>query len=415
MKKLLTAALTALACIWLAAPAQAQQAIGYLDTISNKVVVKPVTPSQGLPIECLSGCAAPAAFSPSGAASLSTSTTSARVALPSGANVLLVNNGSADLYYKLGSSTVAATTADFPLPAGRAIVVSAGSNGYVAAITGSGSTTLAVTTGSGSPVISGGGGGGGSGGGDASAANQTAVQADAGFDATKAVAVQGITGGAPLDINCATGCGAVTMADGASVALGSKADAACASAASSCSTNSILKGLLSASLDTSPIGVGGDVAADAADSGSPVKTGGLAKTADPTAVADGDRVNALYDVLGKQVTIPALRAQKGVQQTTITSSTAETTIVTAGAAGVFRDLYGLVISNTSASDGSCTIKDATGGTTRAVIAVGAGKTGGFTVEAGSAIPQAAAANNWTATCTSLASWNITAMFVATKG
>ncbi len=42
--------------------------------------------------------------------------------------------------------------------------------------------------------------GGGGGGGDASAANQTAVQALAGSDAAKAVAVQGITGGKPIEV-----------------------------------------------------------------------------------------------------------------------------------------------------------------------------------------------------------------------
>jgi hypothetical protein len=46
-------------------------------------------------------------------------------------------------------------------------------------------------------VVSGGGGGAG----DASAANQTAVQANAGSDATKAVSVQGITGGKPVPVS----------------------------------------------------------------------------------------------------------------------------------------------------------------------------------------------------------------------
>jgi hypothetical protein len=46
-------------------------------------------------------------------------------------------------------------------------------------------------------VVSGGGGGAG----DASAANQTAVQANAGADATKAISVQGITGGKPQPVN----------------------------------------------------------------------------------------------------------------------------------------------------------------------------------------------------------------------
>ena len=42
----------------------------------------------------------------------------------------------------------------------------------------------------------------------------------------------------------------------------------------------------------------GDVAHDAADSGNPVKIGGYAKAAAPTAVADGDRVNAWFTPTG---------------------------------------------------------------------------------------------------------------------
>ena len=44
----------------------------------------------------------------------------------------------------------------------------------------------------------------------------------------------------------------------------------------------------------------GDLASDAADTGSsPVKIGGIARTANPTAVAAGDRVSATYDDLGR--------------------------------------------------------------------------------------------------------------------
>ncbi|MBI1196759.1 MAG: hypothetical protein GC203_02745 [Phenylobacterium sp.] len=136
----------------------------------------------GLPVDCLSGCSSPVAFTPSGAASLSVSGTSSRVALPTGANLLLFNNGFADLYFKLGGNSVTAATIDYLLGSGRALVVAAGSDTYIAAITSTGTTTLSVTSGTGSPVISGGGGGGGGGG------------------------------------------GAVTIADGADVTLGAKAD-----------------------------------------------------------------------------------------------------------------------------------------------------------------------------------------------
>jgi hypothetical protein len=103
---------------------------------------------------------------------------------------------------------------------------------------------------------------------------------------------------------------------------------------------------------------------------------------------------------------------KAVQKTTITSSTSETTIVTAGGAGVFVDLYCLILANTSATACNVTIKDATAGTTRAILAVPAGETRGFALPVSSGIPQATANNNWTATCSaSVASMEITALTV----
>ena len=131
----------------------------------------------------------------------------------------------------------------------------------------------------------------------------------------------------------------------------------------------------------------------------PVTEGGLAKTGNPAAVDDGDVVNALHDKLGKRVSIPALRELKAIQTTTITG-TSETTIVTAGGAGIFKDLYRLVMTNSSATAVTITIKDATAGTTRYVFAVPAGATVGFSADAGSAAIQSAANNAWTATVSS---------------
>lgn len=48
----------------------------------------------------------------------------------------------------------------------------------------------------------------------------------------------------------------------------------------------------------------GGVAHDATDAGNPVKIGTQARATDPTAVASGDRVNLLADVLGKLITQP---------------------------------------------------------------------------------------------------------------
>jgi len=136
-----------------------------------------------------------------------------------------------------------------------------------------------------------------------------------------------------------------------------------------------------------------------------------AKTVNPTAASDGNLVGALSDKLGKQVVVGSIRDLKSNQQTTITSSTAETTIITADATN-FLDLYGLVIANTSATACAVTIKDSTAGTTRFVFGVPANDTRGFMLSESAAHKQAANNSNWTATCgTSVASISITAMFV----
>lgn len=155
----------------------------------------------------------------------------------------------------------------------------------------------------------------------------------------------------------------------------------------------------------------GNVAHDAADSGNPVKIGGKARTANPTAAANGDRVDAYFDTAGRQVVVMAApRDLTGVQQTTITSSTAETTIVTAAGAGVFADITHLSITNGSATATIVTLKDSTAGTTRGIWNLSAG--GGVVLPFPTPLKQATANNNWTLTCgTSVASVYVVAQFV----
>lgn len=165
-----------------------------------------------------------------------------------------------------------------------------------------------------------------------------------------------------------------------------------------------------ASDNTAISGVGAAATAAAVPANATYK-GLLAKTANPSAATDGNLVGALADKLGKQVVVGSIRDLKGVQQTTITSSTSETTIVTA-VASTFLDLYGLILTNTSATVTKVTIKDSTAGTTRAVIEVPATDTRGFMLPESGGIAQATVNNNWTATCgTSVASIEITALYV----
>lgn len=154
----------------------------------------------------------------------------------------------------------------------------------------------------------------------------------------------------------------------------------------------------------------GSVAHDAADSGNPVKVGGKARTTNPTAVADADRVDATFDDLGRQVVVLSqVRDLVTHQHTQIASSSSETTIGTA-VASTFLDLVSLVITNQTATAVNCTIKDSTAGTTRMIIALPA--SGGAVMNFPVPVPQATVNNNWTCTLSSAAvTVNIFCQFV----
>lgn len=126
-----------------------------------------------------------------------------------------------------------------------------------------------------------------------------------------------------------------------------------------------------------------------------------------TTNTNGDYTQFSTDVKGHVLTANAPRLLKVQQQTTITSSTAETTVLTA-VASTFLDVYGIIVANSSASATKVTFKDATAGTTRIVMEIPAGDQRGFMLPMDGAYPQAAINNNWTATCgTSVASIDIT--------
>ena len=156
----------------------------------------------------------------------------------------------------------------------------------------------------------------------------------------------------------------------------------------------------------------GPTASGAALTANPLTTGGLAKTALPVAVTDGQVVNRLHDIYGRQIARLTLREQQVDQTTTISSSTAETTILTADATYKL-DIYGMILSNTSATAISVTLRDATGAGTARVFRIPAGQMVGFIFTESGALRQAAVNNNWTLTCgTSVAAIEVTVL--ATK-
>lgn len=127
----------------------------------------------------------------------------------------------------------------------------------------------------------------------------------------------------------------------------------------------------------------------------PVTGGGRAASTNPTAVADGQVVNQMFDLKGRTVSVLGqFRELRSKQTTTIAASTSETTIGTA-VASTFLDLVGLIISNTSATAARVDIRDTTGGSVLFSLYIPAGDVRGFSLP-GSSIPQTTVNTNWTA-------------------
>lgn len=107
-------------------------------------------------------------------------------------------------------------------------------------------------------------------------------------------------------------------------------------------------------------------------------------------------------------------SKMSVQATTISASTAETTIVPAGPAGTNNTLSRLIITTANVVAATLTLRDSTGGTIRAVFdypnaAVAPGAP--LNVPFDPPLKQAAPANNWTLTASvNAASYHVTAVY-----
>lgn len=131
---------------------------------------------------------------------------------------------------------------------------------------------------------------------------------------------------------------------------------------------------------------------DAVDAGEPVKVGGQARTTNPTAVADADRVNATFDDLGRQVITP-YQVRDLISTASVTTTTGIETTLLAAVAGVFLDCVQVVCANTSDAVVDVDFRAVTAGSVEFSITVPADSTSGFipTVP----WPQGNTGNNWT--------------------
>jgi len=120
---------------------------------------------------------------------------------------------------------------------------------------------------------------------------------------------------------------------------------------------------------TTGLFVGGAIAHDAADTGNPQKIGGRARNAEITAVANNDRVDAVFDLAGKQIVLPYANPENFTSGVTAAmTGTTSTSLLPAPAAGLRNYITTLIVSNSHATIGTdIVIQDGSGGTTLAVI------------------------------------------------
>lgn len=157
--------------------------------------------------------------------------------------------------------------------------------------------------------------------------------------------------------------------------------------------------------------VGGLLGSGVSLTTNPVTAGGLGKTANPTAVSDGQVVNTLHDKLGKQIVAGSIRDLKGDVSVTLTASTAETTLI-AAVASTFLDVYGVIIANTSATVAAVSFRDVATGTVRFVIEVPPNDTRGFILPESAAWKQATVNTAWTIQSgTSVSSLVVSALYI----
>ena len=141
----------------------------------------PVSATNPMPVSGFTG------FQPTPAyTSLSVSTTSSAVALPLGTMVVVYNTGFNTAFVTLGNSSAAATTSNDIIPPNGWMAFAVGPNTFLAAIAGSGTTTLTLSGGSGLPT-----GGANSGGSLVQASSSTAINI---ASATTTQLVAGVSG-----------------------------------------------------------------------------------------------------------------------------------------------------------------------------------------------------------------------------
>lgn len=113
-----------------------------------------------------------------------------------------------------------------------------------------------------------------------------------------------------------------------------------------------------------------NVAHDAVDTGNPFKIGGKAISAEPAAVSAADRVNALFDLVGKLIVLPYANPENFVSGviSSAMASTTSTSLIGAPGANLRNYITQITVSNASTTiPTDIIIQDGSGGTTYYVL------------------------------------------------
>ncbi len=123
----------------------------------------------------------------------------------------------------------------------------------------------------------------------------------------------------------------------------------------------------------------GSVAADAIDDGSaPVQSGGIARNANPTAVANGDVVKSTHDLVGRQL-MRVNQVRNLLQTAYVTEDEIQEVTLLAGVSGVYHDLVYVLCANESTGAINLDFRQTTGGTIQMSVEVPANGTAGVSL------------------------------------
>lgn len=154
---------------------------------------------------------------------------------------------------------------------------------------------------------------------------------------------------------------------------------------------------------TSTVAVGDSAARAADNGGNPVKIGGIARTTNPSAYADGDRSNIGTDKIGRAINRP-VQVRDLIKTAYVTLSTGTEATLIAGVSGAFLDLIYVIAANTSSAAQQLDIRATTAGNIVASLYIPANSSVGFALPV--PFPQDNQGNNWTVDMADVTNSNI---------